>query len=492
MTRLWSFRTAAVAAIPSLAAILLVAQTGDPMAVLQQKVTSQFKLTRTTADRTDIVTAGDIIQIHKDGLLMYTVESPMPSSNSYSYKNGKIGQGWGGFGKDLAITMAAPEGTTANDYQRRPLVAEEKCWVTGIHMDKDGVVFQLYSDPYNDVRYYANLKIPFANKKEVPSADAFLAAIHEVLTVVPQDGQGNDQQAGNQQNNDQQGGNQQDPGTSTDQGGQQSATAQSNPVSVLQPSTFTGDYVVQSARAHMIFFPDGSFKAVTADGKLFQLGQFRVIGSTLMIDSWSPAASVTMQIQGNSLFAGRSTVWTRAGEAPAPSIAPGQVFQGTTDAQRAAFAGEYLRQADGQRTTVFPDGTFKATLASGRVIPGQYSVDGNALIITAPSAVAGQRDTLAGDKLVSESTSSFSVRVGDAPASMAAAGSPASLQAIPPPPPPADTPPPTVSVKMGESKDKITTDFGQPTKTVKLGVKEIYYYKDMKVTFMNGKVSNIE
>ena len=45
---------------------------------------------------------------------------------------------------------------------------------------------------------------------------------------------------------------------------------------------------------------------------------------------------------------------------------------------------------------------------------------------------------------------------------------------------------------MGESKDKITADFGQPTKTVKLGAKEIYYYKDMKVTFMNGKVSNIE
>jgi hypothetical protein len=406
------------------------------------------------------------------------VESPMPSSNSYSYKNGKIGQGWGGFGKDLAITMAAPEGTTANDYQRRPLVAEEKCWITGIHMDKDGVVFQLYSDPYNDVRYYANLKIPFANKKEVPSAEAFLAAIHEVLTVVPQDGPGNDQQGGNQQGND--------------QGGQTPATPQSNPTSVLQPSTFTGDYVVQSLGVHMIFFPDGSFKTVNANGKLAQLGQFRVIGSTLMIDSWSPPASVTMQVQGNSLFSGKSTVWTRGGEALAPSVAPGQVFRATTDAQRAAFAGEYLRQADGQRTMVFPDGTFKATLASGRAIPGQYSVDGNTLIITAPLAVAGQRNTLAGDRLVSESTSSFSVRVGDAPASMAAAGSPASLQSIPPPPPPADTPPPTVSVKMGESKDKITADFGQPAKTVKLGVKEIYYYKDMKVTFMNGKVSNIE
>ncbi len=50
----------------------------------------------------------------------------------------------------------------------------------------------------------------------------------------------------------------------------------------------------------------------------------------------------------------------------------------------------------------------------------------------------------------------------------------------------------TVSIKMGESTEKIVAELGQPAKTVKLGAKEIYYYKDMKVTFMNGKVSNIE
>ena len=29
-------------------------------------------------------------------------------------------------------------------------------------------------------------------------------------------------------------------------------------------------------------------------------------------------------------------------------------------------------------------------------------------------------------------------------------------------------------------------------KTAKLGVKEIFYYKDMKVTFRNGRVSDVE
>ena len=142
---------------------------------------------RITADRSDIVTAGDVAVIHKPGLIMYAVASPMPPSNTY--KNGKIGQGWSGFGKDLLITMAVPGGATSNDYPHRPFAPDEKCWVTGIQAQKDGILFQLYSDPYDNIRYYANLKIPFPNKKEIPPADAAMQLVAEVLTIAPQDNQ---------------------------------------------------------------------------------------------------------------------------------------------------------------------------------------------------------------------------------------------------------------------------------------------------------------
>ena len=66
----------------------------------------------------------------------------------------------------------------------------------------------------------------------------------------------------------------------------------------------------------------------------------------------------------------------------------------------------------------------------------------------------------------------------------------APMAAIPPPPPPADAPPPTIAI--GQTKDQVTAAFGQPTRVAKLGSKEIYYYKDMKVTFTSGKVSNVE
>jgi hypothetical protein len=50
--------------------------------------------------------------------------------------------------------------------------------------------------------------------------------------------------------------------------------------------------------------------------------------------------------------------------------------------------------------------------------------------------------------------------------------------------------PPTI--ELGQTIDQVTAGFGQPLRVAKLGVKTIFYYKDMKVTFTNGKVSNVE
>ncbi len=275
------FRSFALISITFMLSLTLMAQ-GDSAAI-QQKLSAQFKLSTITADRTDIVTAGDIVVLHKPGLVMYAVASPMPPSNTY--KNGKIGQGWGGFGKDLAIGMSTPGGGTAADYPHRTFVPEEKCWVTGVQVQKDGVLFTLYSDPYNDVRYYSTLKIPFPNKKQVPPTEVALQTVADVLTIAPAD-------------------NQQGPG----QGGSGDQGAQSN-----------------------------------------QTGP----------------------------------------PAPVPPPAPA-----------------------------------------------------------------------------------------------------APLAAIAPPPPPADAAPPTIAI--GQTRDQVTTAFGQPLREAKLGPKQIFYYKDMKVTFKDGKVSDVE
>jgi hypothetical protein len=287
MRRLGAFVLAAAAAMYCAG---MAAQAGDPATLIQQKLVSQIKLTKATADHTDIVTAGDIVVLNKDGLMMCSSASTYAYSNTYSngvlaasqknrVKDAAKSFGFGHvpvFGSGVSATDAANNGCAS-----RKFVAGEKFWVTGIAAQKDGILVSTFSDPYNDVRFYGEIKFPFA-KGAVPQVDNFVKTVSEVITVQPAEGQ-------------------------SDQGNQ-------------------GDQGSQPA----------------------------------------PAA------------------------APAPEPAP----------------------------------------------------------------------------------------------------APAPMQTIAPPPPPSDAPPPTIEI--GQTKDQVIAGFGQPARVAKLGAKEIFYYKDMKVTFTNGKVSNVE
>lgn len=50
----------------------------------------------------------------------------------------------------------------------------------------------------------------------------------------------------------------------------------------------------------------------------------------------------------------------------------------------------------------------------------------------------------------------------------------------------------TKTVELGQTPDQVKTAVGAPDKIIKLGAKEIYVYKDMKVVFVDGKVSDVE
>jgi hypothetical protein len=54
---------------------------------------------------------------------------------------------------------------------------------------------------------------------------------------------------------------------------------------------------------------------------------------------------------------------------------------------------------------------------------------------------------------------------------------------------PAQTPP---TIQMGQTIDQVKAVLGQPEKIVDLGQKQIYVYKDLKITFVNGKVSDVQ
>ena len=55
---------------------------------------------------------------------------------------------------------------------------------------------------------------------------------------------------------------------------------------------------------------------------------------------------------------------------------------------------------------------------------------------------------------------------------------------------PSDAPPPTVA--LGQTPVQVTAILGQPKQIIDLGAKQIYKYPDMKVVFINGKVSDVQ
>ena len=53
-------------------------------------------------------------------------------------------------------------------------------------------------------------------------------------------------------------------------------------------------------------------------------------------------------------------------------------------------------------------------------------------------------------------------------------------------------PPEPQQIEIGQTPDQVKAALGQPEKIVNLGAKQIYVYKDLKVTFLKGKVSDVQ
>jgi hypothetical protein len=53
-------------------------------------------------------------------------------------------------------------------------------------------------------------------------------------------------------------------------------------------------------------------------------------------------------------------------------------------------------------------------------------------------------------------------------------------------------PPEPAQIEKGQTPEQVKAAIGNPDKIVNLGAKQIYVYKDIKVTFINGKVSDVQ
>ena len=108
------------------------------------------------------------------------------------------------------------------------------------------------------------------------------------------------------------------------------------------------------------------------------------------------------------------------------------------------------------------------------------------VITVAPSDDAKQQAAPQGEQ-GTQATAQGQAPTPPAPA-VQPASDPAPPQIAPPPPAPADP----ANITEGETKDQVVGALGQPVKTSKIGAKEIYFYKDMKIVFVDGKVKDVQ
>lgn len=158
-------------------------------ASIEKKLTAEYALTKTTDDKSDIVTAGSVLVLQKDKVYMVPVDaSGNPCQNTY--KDGKLNQSGSckvneTFRKIPGFGRAIPGQDKA--IATRAFVTGEKFWLTKIDVrdsGKDkGVQFDFYTDAIKDVRYRGTLFVQF--KGALPTPDDALKLVAEVITVAP-------------------------------------------------------------------------------------------------------------------------------------------------------------------------------------------------------------------------------------------------------------------------------------------------------------------
>jgi hypothetical protein len=133
---------------------------------------SQCRLTKATADKSAIITAGSVVVLKKDNLILYSTASRFPPGDSYV--NGVIKAGF--------MSSAYRR---SNDGSARTFVAGEKLWVTRFLFEpkNDGVVLEFLSDPYGDNRYWGTLKFSFAKGSPAPGPGELAQTLAQVIEV---------------------------------------------------------------------------------------------------------------------------------------------------------------------------------------------------------------------------------------------------------------------------------------------------------------------
>jgi len=165
------------------ACLVAAAEDQGPRNSIQNKLESEYVVTRTTDDKTDIVTAGSVLTLQKDKLLMTPVIGGALCSNIYA--DGSLTPN-ASCVVDRITAIRRIRGidqSSGTSSTTKTFVAGDKFWITKIDVKDAGndsvVALELFTDAIDGLRYHSTLVIPF--KSGLPSPGEVLNSLHEVV-----------------------------------------------------------------------------------------------------------------------------------------------------------------------------------------------------------------------------------------------------------------------------------------------------------------------
>lgn len=145
-------------------ATLYCAQAQDSKSI-QQKLEAKYAVTKTTYDRSGIVSAGSSLTLKVNKIMMVPVNAADFFQNKY--QKGKITQNAAGKAASMTNKACGLIGICGNapvnpTPQTQSFGVGEKMWVTAIQVDSSAVVFDLVSDASDNGRFKAKLIMPYS------------------------------------------------------------------------------------------------------------------------------------------------------------------------------------------------------------------------------------------------------------------------------------------------------------------------------------------
>jgi hypothetical protein len=254
------------------------------------------------------------------------------------------------------------------------------------------------------------------------------------------------------------------------------------------PTTPAPSVLIPAQTEFVVRLIDGVDSQTAKEGDLFRasLDQPIVIDGQTLVPRGADAQVKLVQARQSGKFTGKTeltlSLWTVTVNGKLVGIDTQNITKASSS------RGEQTAKVAGGAAAA---GAVIGAIAGGGKGAGIGAASGAAGGAAVEAATKGQRVKVASETLLTfalDKPADTSQGV-EAVASSAAAQAPPQMAPLPPPPPPAPDPP---TIKVGQTQDAVVAALGQPDSVDASGDKQIYIYKNVKVTFVNGKVSKVE